>query len=67
MVAVVRGGLGYWVFSDVDASIGEHDFSKIGNGIPAVVQIHDSNCSVCRGLMRESREALEAFGKGEIQ
>lgn len=57
----VLGVAGYFSIGYVQASICELDLSKIGNGTPAIVQIHDQNCSLCRTLQRQSRQALRAF------
>lgn len=55
------GGVGYWTVGSVSASIGEADLSRIGDGTPSIVQIHDPQCSQCAALQREVRDALEAF------
>ena len=65
LAAVVGGG---WYFaSTVSAGIAEGDLSRLGNGIPTVVQIHDPECPRCRALQRETREAISAFEDGTIQ
>ena len=61
------GGVGWYFVSSVQATNREADLSKIGNGIPSVVQIHDPQCPTCRALQREVRDALEAFDDGELQ
>lgn len=38
-----------------------HDLSAIGDGKPAVVQIHDPSCPLCRRLMGATRKAIEDF------
>lgn len=65
-VGVVGGG-GWYFVSSVRASFIEQDLSRIGNGIPTVVQIHDPQCPRCRALQREAREAISAFEDGSIQ
>lgn len=65
-VAVVGGGSWYLV-NEVMASSREHDLSRLGNGMPTVVQIHDPSCPRCTALQRETRDALGAFGDKEIQ
>ena len=65
-VGIVGGGSWYLV-SSVQASIAEQDLSRLGNGIPTVVQIHDPQCPRCRALQREAREAISAFEDGAIQ
>ena len=39
-----------------------HDLSVIGKGVPAVVQIHDPNCSLCNQLRRNASSAVDQFG-----
>ena len=65
-VAVLGGG-GWLAVRDVQATIQEHDLSRIGNGVPTVVQIHDPNCGLCIALQKETRAAIEEFDDGEIQ
>ena len=36
-----------------------HDLTVIGNGQPAIVQIHDPGCSVCRRLKSVTTSAME--------
>ena len=65
-LAVVGGG-GWYLTSTVYAGIVEQDLSRIGNGTPTVVQIHDPQCPRCRALQREARSAISEFGSSEIQ
>lgn len=67
LVTAVVGGGGWYLVSEVRASIREEDLSRIGNGVPAVVQIHDPQCPQCRALQREARKALAEFSDGELQ
>ncbi len=67
VVGVLVAGGGWYLVEEVSATIAEHDLSKIGNGTPAIVQIHDPECPRCRELQRETRRALKAFGDDEIQ
>ncbi|MEM7057911.1 MAG: hypothetical protein AAF557_10020 [Pseudomonadota bacterium] len=64
--AVILGGIGY-VGSGVYADIVEQDLSKLGNGLPTIVQIHDPQCSRCRSLQREARDALAEIPDGKLQ
>ncbi|MEM7522983.1 MAG: hypothetical protein AAF360_04320, partial [Pseudomonadota bacterium] len=48
-------------------SLIEHDLTRIGDGVPTVVQIHDPNCGLCRELQRETREALRAFDADQLR
>ena len=41
----------------------EHDLTRIGQGKPAVVQVHDPQCSVCLALQSETRRAMRQFGE----
>ena len=65
-VGIVGGGAWYFIGS-VQAGFDERDFSRLGNGIPTVVQIHDPQCPRCRALQREAREAISTFEDGSIQ
>lgn len=66
VVALALGGVGYWTVASVSASIEETDLTRIGNGTPAVVQIHDPQCPVCMALQRETRDALASFEDGAL-
>ncbi len=63
----VLGVAGYFSVQSVQATICEADLSKIGNGRPAIVQIHDPNCPVCRTLQKQSRKALKSFEDGSFE
>ncbi len=52
---------------EVTATMAEHDLSKVGNGVPTIVQIHDPQCSRCVALQREARRALKNFDDAELQ
>ncbi len=67
MVAVAVGGVGWYVVSEVRAGIEEADLTKIGNGMPTIVQIHDPQCPTCQALQRETRKALDQFDEGDLQ
>ncbi|MEM9099707.1 MAG: hypothetical protein AAGC79_14430 [Pseudomonadota bacterium] len=64
-LAAVGGG--WYVVSEVRAGIVEGDLSRIGNGTPTIVQIHDPQCQQCRALQREARAALEGFDDDQLQ
>ena len=38
-----------------------HDLATIGQGVPTVVQVHDTTCPLCRNLMSATRKAIEDF------
>lgn len=61
-LAVVGGG-GLFVARTVSATIKEHDLSRVANGTPTVVQIHDPQCSLCRALQKETKGALKGIDK----
>lgn len=65
-IAVLGGG-GLWFTRTVQAEMHEHDLSRIGQGVPTVVQVHDPQCPTCLALQREVRKAMKAFGDGELQ
>lgn len=60
------GGIGFFFVQNVRSSIHEHDLTRVGNGTPTVVQIHDPQCSLCRALQSETRSALGEFGEDEL-
>lgn len=63
---VALGGAGWWVVSGVRATAAEQDLSRMGRGMPAIVQIHDPQCSMCTELQREARKALKCFDENEV-
>ena len=56
-LGVVAGG-GAWAVSSFNRSVKERDLSRIGQGVPSVVQVHDPQCPICNALQRETRKAL---------
>jgi len=64
--AVVVGGA-WFIVDDVMATLDEHDLTRLGNGIPTIIQIHDPQCPKCIALQRETRKALENFDEGKLQ
>lgn len=67
IVVALAGGAGWYALDHVGGRFAEYDLSRIGNGVPAVVQIHDPGCPLCRELQRQTRQALAAFDDGELQ
>lgn len=57
----VLAGVGYFSVQSVQASICEADLTKIGQGKPSIVQVHDPQCPLCRTLQRQTRKALKSF------
>ena len=67
LIAAVGGGAGWYMIDEVCATTLENDLTRIGNGIPAVVQIHDPECPRCRALQKEARDAMSSFSDSELQ
>ncbi|MEM7441503.1 MAG: thioredoxin family protein [Pseudomonadota bacterium] len=57
----VVGVAGFFSVRSVQATICEADLTKIGQGKPAIVQIHDPGCQLCRTLQKQTRRALRAY------
>ncbi|WP_420333470.1 hypothetical protein [Roseibium sp.] len=64
--AVLLGGTGYVFAQNFVSMRHEHDLTRVANGRPTVVQIHDPQCSLCRSLQADTRKALDMFGEGEL-
>lgn len=67
IAALLISGGGWFVVRDVQATMREHDLSRIGNGTPTVVQIHDPECPRCVALQREARDAICEVGEANLQ
>ncbi|MGI9381977.1 MAG: hypothetical protein ACR2PO_02395 [Methyloligellaceae bacterium] len=67
VLGVLVAGAGWYLVDEVTATIAEHDLSRVGNGTPTVVQVHDPQCNRCLALQRETRNALETLDDGAIQ
>lgn len=67
LVAVVVGIVGYFAVGSVQASLQERDLSRLNNGRLTIVQIHDTSCSSCAILQKETRAALKQFDEGALQ
>lgn len=64
--AAAIGAGGYLAFRKASADVAERDLSSVGRGQPAVVQIHDPTCPICRELQRETRQALDDIGSDRL-
>lgn len=64
--AAVIGGGSVFAVSAVRATAREQDITRIGQGVPTVVQIHDPGCSLCTALQKETRKALKGFDPTEL-
>ncbi|MEY1556751.1 hypothetical protein AB3Y40_14050 [Yoonia sp. R2331] len=62
---LVTGGV-WWTISSAQADRFEQDLSRMGQGIPAIVQVHDPNCAPCLALERETRAALKSFDDEDL-
>ena len=60
------GGAGWWAVSGVRAVAAEQDLTRLGDGRPAVVQVHDPQCSLCAQLQRETRKAMKCFEEEDL-
>lgn len=58
--ALVLGG-GFWGVSSFRTYAAEHDLSRVGQGAPAIVQVHDPQCPTCTALQKQTRRALKDF------
>lgn len=67
LATLAVGGFGWFVVEEATAMVQESDLTRLGNGIPTIVQIHDPQCPKCVALQREAREALENFDEGQLQ
>ncbi|MEM7747256.1 MAG: thioredoxin family protein [Pseudomonadota bacterium] len=67
IVGALSVGAGWYLVSETTAMIAEHDLTRVGNGKPAVVQIHDPQCPRCRALQKEARSALSDLDDPNVQ
>lgn len=56
-LGVVGGGTA-WAVTSFKRSVQERDLSRLGQGVPSIVQVHDPQCPICNALQRETRKAL---------
>ncbi|MET1411854.1 hypothetical protein ABVF61_06285 [Roseibium sp. HPY-6] len=64
--AILVGGTGYVFASNHVNMRHEHDLTRVGNGRPTIVQIHDPQCSLCRSLQADARKALDMFEEEQL-
>jgi len=62
----IVGGLGFWGYRSFSTTMAEFDLTKIGNGMPAVVQIHDPQCQLCLRLQRQTRTVLKNCSEDNV-
>lgn len=58
---------GYFTFAYLDAAVAEADLSKVGNGKPSIVQIHDPQCGLCKTLQDQTRNVLSQFDEDKFE
>ena len=63
---VLVGGIGFWGVQTVLASVAERDLTDVGQGLPAIVQVHDTQCQPCIALQREARAALKDVSQDDL-
>lgn len=59
-------GVGYFAVGSYRAYAAEHDLSRLGQGKPVVVQVHDPQCPTCTALQKQARRALKGFGECDL-
>lgn len=64
-VALVGATGGYLAYS-ASGTLHEQDLTRIGQGLPSVVQIHDPQCPVCMRLQRTTKAALGRLDDGQL-
>jgi thioredoxin-like negative regulator of GroEL len=62
----VLGGGAAFAVNAVNATVKEQDVSRVGTGVPTVVQIHDPGCALCSALQKETRKALQGFDPDQL-
>ena len=63
---VLVGGVGFWGARTVQAAMVERDLSQVGQGVPTIVQVHDTQCQTCIALQREVRAALKGVDNSAL-
>ena len=61
LAVTATGAAGYWATGSFRAYAAEHDLSRLGQGAPVIVQVHDPQCSTCTALQKQARAALKEF------
>lgn len=64
-LAIVGGAGGVLAYS-ANSTMHEQDLTRLGQGTPMVVQVHDPNCPVCQRLQRETKAALGSFSDSQL-
>jgi hypothetical protein len=58
------GAAGYAGLGSFRAHAAEHDLTRIGQGVPVLMQIHDPSCLMCTALQKQARAALKSGETG---
>lgn len=66
LAAGLGGGAVFFGARSVTARIAESDLSRIGQGVPVVVQVHDPTCPLCAALQKQTRRAMRSFEDDEL-
>ena len=62
----VLGLAGYYTLRTVQAGAAETDLTRIGQGIPTIVQIHDPQCGDCQVLEGQIRSILSDYDDTDV-
>ncbi|MEX0283510.1 MAG: thioredoxin family protein [Paracoccaceae bacterium] len=60
------GGAGFFMMRSVRAMQAEQDLTRVGQGKPVIVQVHDPQCPTCTALQKEVRNAMKQFGECDL-
>lgn len=66
LAAGLGGGAVFFGARSVTARMAEADLGRIGQGVPAVVQVHDPTCPLCAALQKQARRAMRSFEEDEL-
>lgn len=55
---LAAGGAGAWALHSFRSHVAETDLTRIAQGTPCIVQVHDPSCALCNELQRNTRRAL---------
>ena len=65
--SVIGVSAAWWGVSSFRAHARETDLTRVGNGTPSIVQVHDPQCGDCTVLQRATRKALDCFEDEDLQ
>ena len=63
----ILGAGGFYFATRISTAMAEEDMTRLGNGVPTVVQVHDPSCSQCIALQRQVRQAMDTFDAERLQ